>query len=117
MPTLSDLQSQLLAFREERNWAQFHNPKDLAISVILESTELLEHFQWKNGTELEEYLATHKAEVAEELADILNWLLLLSHDLNIDLVEASQTKIQINARKYPVEKSKGNHKKYIEFTS
>lgn len=110
--SIEDITEKILKFREDRDWKQFHNPKDVALSLVLESTELLEHFQWKNGEELEKYLEEHKQEVAEELADVLNWVLLLSHDLEIDLVKASEEKIKKNALKYPIEKAKGKATKY-----
>jgi NTP pyrophosphatase (non-canonical NTP hydrolase) len=104
----------MLDFREARDWKQFHNPKDLALSLVLESTEVLEHFQWKNGKEMEEYVVSHKAEIGEELADTLYWVLLLSHDLGIDVFDALDKKMEKNEKKYPVEKAKGSHAKYNE---
>jgi dCTP diphosphatase len=105
----------ILKFREERDWKQFHTPKDMAISLNLEAAELLEHFQWKNEKEVKAYLKKHKNEIADELIDILSWILLLSNDLNIDIVEAFYRKKQKDAQKYPVEKVKGKHKKYNEY--
>jgi dCTP diphosphatase len=104
----------ILAFREARDWEQFHHPKDLALSLVLEAAEALEHFQWKNGKELEEYIETHKADIGEELADVLYWVLLLSHDLGIDIFAALDKKIDKNELKYPVEKAKGSHAKYSQ---
>lgn len=104
----------MLDFREARDWKQFHNPKDLSLSLVLEATEVMEHFQWKNGKELEEYTKTHKHEIGEELADTLYWVLLLSHDLGIDVFEALDKKMKKNEEKYPVEKAKGSHAKYNE---
>ena len=72
-------------------WKQFHNPKDLAISMLLESAEVLEHFQWKNSEEMEEHLKKND-EVADELADVFYWILLMSYDLKIDLVKAVNRK-------------------------
>ncbi len=104
----------LLSFRTERNWEQFHNPKDLALSLVLEAAEVLEHFQWKRAAEIEAYVAAHKDDVAEELADVFNWVILLSHDLGIDVLAAAHEKIAKNAQKYPVEKALGTHAKYTE---
>ena len=104
----------MLDFREARDWKQFHNPKDLALSLVLESTEVLEHFQWKNGKEMESYIESHKNEIGEELADTLYWVLLLSHDLGIDVFDALDKKMEKNEKKYPVEKAKGSHAKYNE---
>lgn len=81
MKSLPDLVKKIIAFRDARDWKQFHNPKDMAISLSLEASEVLEHFQWKNAAEVEAYVKTHKNEIAEELADVLNWVLLMSHDL------------------------------------
>lgn len=111
---ISKLTKRIVDFRDARDWKQFHNPKDLALSLCLESAEVLEHFQWKNGTELEEYVKTHKEHIGEELADVLYWILLMSHDLDINIVKALNNKMGKNEEKYLVEKSKGNHKKYTE---
>ncbi len=112
--TIGDLQKAILKFRDERDWKQFHNPKDCAISLQLEASEVLEHFQWKNPEEIETHIKTNKEDIGEELADVLYWVLLLSHDLNIDIVKASQKKLKKNGLKYPVAKAKGSHKKYSE---
>lgn len=104
----------ILKFRDVRNWNQFHNPKDMAISLLLESSELLEHFQWRNGKEINDHTLDSKKEIADELSDILYWVLLISNDLDIDLKNALKEKMDKNESKYPIEKSKGNHKKYTE---
>lgn len=114
MNTISSLQKLVVDFRNERDWKQFHNPKDMALSLSLESGEVMEHFQWKNEKEIEEYLKLHRDEVSKELADVLYWLLLMSEDLEINLSESFIKKLNENAKKYPVEKAKGNHKKYNE---
>ena len=104
---------QLLKFRRERDWEQFHKPKDLAISIVLEAAELLEEFQWKTDEEIQKYLAKGGIEnIREEVADIAIYILLLSHDLGIDLIGAIKKKLKKNAEKYPVEKAKGSAKKY-----
>jgi NTP pyrophosphatase (non-canonical NTP hydrolase) len=112
--TLEVLSKLVLRFREERDWKQFHNPNDQALSLSLEAAELLELMQWRNGAELEKHLRVNLDRVGEELADVLGWVLLLAHDLEIDLADAFRRKIEHNARKYPVEKSKGSAKKYTE---
>ena len=117
MNEIQELTDQILKFREDRDWKQFHNSKDLAISLVLEATELLEHFQWKSATDVEAHIQESREEIGEELADILYWVLLLSHDLNIEIKSAFNAKIQKNARKYPVEKAKGSAKKYTELHS
>lgn len=112
--SLSDLQANIRKFCEERDWDQFHNPKDLSISLVLEATEVLEHFQWKNSDEMAQHIKGRGSEIGEELADTLYWVLLLANKLELDLVEAFDAKMAKNRAKYPVAKSKGSHKKYSE---
>lgn len=114
MSDLKELTQKIVEFRDERNWKQFHNPKDIALSLVLEATEVLEHFQWKNGADIQAHIEESKDEVAEEMADVLYWVLLMAADLNIDIKEALLSKIDKNAKKYPVEKAYGNAKKYTE---
>jgi dCTP diphosphatase len=111
---LNELQDSVVKFRDEREWKQFHNPKDTSLSLVLEAAELMEHFQWKNAEEIEAYLKTNKSDVAEELSDVLYWVLLIAHDLNIDLPKAFKAKLKKNGEKYPVAKSKGKHTKYTK---
>ena len=85
MSDLKKLMDAVVSFRDERDWKQFHNPKDVALSLVLEAVEVMEHFQWKSKEEIEEYLKTNKEDVAEELADVLYWVLLFSSDLDIDI--------------------------------
>lgn len=114
MSDLDKLQDLVVRFRDERDWKQFHNPKDVTISLVLEATELLEHFQWKNEAEIKDHLKNKKDGVSEELADVLYWVLLIAHDLDIQLDEALRKKMIKNSTKYPVEKAKGKHTKYTE---
>lgn len=114
MSDIKKLTEKIIAFRDARDWKQFHNPKDCAISLSLEAAEVLEHFQWKSEAEIEEYLKNHKDDLAEELADVFNFLLLMCHDLEIDIVEASEKKLIKNDLKYPVEKARGRHTKWRE---
>lgn len=114
MNDVKKLTKDIVNFRNARDWKQFHNAKDLSMSLVLEATEVMEHFQWKSIEEMEEYSKTYKKEIGEELADTLYWILLLSHDLKIDVLEALKNKMKINNEKYPVEKAKGTHKKYTE---
>lgn len=109
-----ELLQRMIAFREARDWKQFHNSKDLALSLVLEATEVLEHFQWRNGKEMEDYIAAHRDAIGEELADTLYWVLLMGHDLGIDVFAALSRKMDQNEAKYPVEKAKGSHAKYNE---
>lgn len=110
------LLEQILAFRRERDWEQFHTPKDLAIALNLEASEVLEHFVWKSKEEMERYVKEKRVEIGDELADVLYWVLLLAHDMDIDLVEAFGRKMEKNEKKYPVSKAKGKHLKYTELT-
>ncbi len=112
--TLDALRELIVKFREERDWEQFHNPKDMAIGITLEAAELLEMVHWKQGAELKEHLAKKRVEFSDELADILGWLLLLANDYDINLAAAFREKMKKNAAKYPVEKSKGSARKYTE---
>ena len=109
---IKNLTERIIASRDARDWKQFHNPKDCAISLSLEASEVLEHFQWKSKEEMEKYVIEQKGEIGEELADVLYWVLLMSHDLNIDVLDALEKKIRKNEEKYPVEKAKGKHTKY-----
>ena len=101
----------ILKFRDDRDWKQFHNPKDLAISISLEAAELLEIFQW-SGTKIS---AEGKIEkIKEELADVLNYCVLMADVCGLDIDEIVQAKIKRNNEKYPVEKAKGKSNKYNE---
>lgn len=112
MSEIKNITKKIIEFRDKRDWKQFHNPKDLAISLNLEASELLEHFQWKNENEINQYLKKNKTQVAEELADIMYWVLLISNDLKIDIMKSLEIKMNKNKKKYPIKKSKGNNKKY-----
>jgi NTP pyrophosphatase (non-canonical NTP hydrolase) len=112
--SINDLTRIAVAFRAERDWQQFHNPKDVALSMSLEVAELVEIMQWRNGPELLAHLQKNREHVGQELSDILGWVLLLAHDLQIDLPTAYKAKMQQNAEKYPVEKARGVSKKYTE---
>lgn len=112
MKNIDDFTKKIIAFRDARDWKQFHNPKDVALSLVLEATEVLEHFQWKNNDEIKKYIVEKKEEIGEELADVLYWVLLMSHDLNIDILEALEKKIRKNGDKYSIKKAKGKHTKY-----
>jgi len=111
----SELIKRIITFRDERDWKQFHNPKDVAISLSLEAGEVLEHFQWKTPEQIEQHIKDHKEDIGDELADVLAHLLILSNDLDIDLSTAFEKKMKKNAKKYPVEKVKGKNKKYTEY--
>jgi len=109
---INKLTERIIAFRNARDWKQFHNPKDVSLSLVLEAGEVMEHFQWKSNEEMEKYVVEAKEEISDEIADVLYWILLLSHDLKIDSLKALDKKISKNEAKYPVEKAKGKHTKY-----
>ena len=108
MSEISDLTQKLVAFRDARDWKQFHNPKDLAVALSIESAELLEVFLWKSSEE------ASKDMIKEELADVLAYALLLANECGLDVAEIVSAKIEANSLKYPVDKAKGNAKKYNE---
>ena len=112
MDKVDKIIKKIIDFRRARDWEQFHNPKDISLSLVLEAGEVMEHFQWKNKEEVEEYIKTNKEEIGDELADVLYWIILMGHDLDIDIFDALDKKIKKNEEKYPVEKAKGKHTKY-----
>lgn len=98
-------------FRDERDWSQFHNPKDLAMSISIEAGELLETFQW-SGTDLNGEAVRSKTEA--ELADVAIYCLYLADSLGVDLLDLIETKVAHNASKYPINKARGSSRKYTE---
>ena len=116
MPTANDtlkaLSARLASFADERDWDQFHNPKNLAMAVAGEVGELVEHFQWLTFDEAANLSAETREEVALEAADVLLFLLRLCDKIGIDLGAAAERKLEINARKYPVAKARGKATKY-----
>ncbi len=114
--TLAELKRLALEFRDRRDWEQFHDPKNLSMGLSIEAAELQELFLWRTDREVEALLRDDRGreKVRDELADVLVFLLYLSHACGIDLSEALRDKIALNEKKYPVEKSRGSHKKYDE---
>lgn len=110
--TFEEATEQALRFRYERNWAQFHNPKDLAISINLEASELLELFQW-SGAAASVPQSKH-SQACDELADVAIYCMYMADALGVTLADICSAKLQKNAEKYPVEKAKDNAKKYTE---
>ena len=108
---MEQLIREIIDFRNERDWKQYHNPKDLALSLSLEASELLEVFQWKTD---EEAVRTKRTEIEDELADVMIYAMTLAHDLDIDLATVIRSKIKKNAIKYPVDKAKGSARKHNE---
>ena len=108
MDDFKEIISALKKFRDERDWEQFHNPKDLAIALSIESNELLEQFLWKNPEDAK------RENLKEELADVFSYAFLLADKLDLDVKEIVLSKIKLNGEKYPVEKARGTAKKYDE---
>lgn len=108
MADIQEIISELKKFRDERDWEQFHNPKDLALAINIEAAELLELFLWKNAED------ANKEKVKQELADVLSFALLLADKYGLDVKQIILDKIKLNGEKYPVEKAKGTSKKYNE---
>lgn len=108
MSDIKDITKALIAFRNERDWEQFHNPKDLTIALNIEAGELLENFLWKNHQE------ANKEKIKEELADVISYSFLLAEKYGFDVKQIMLEKIKKNGKKYPVEKAKGTAKKYNE---
>ena len=108
MSEIKTITNALLEFRNDRDWAQFHNPKDLAVAIGVESGELLEQFLWKDSEDVA------RERVQEELADVFAYAFLLAEKYDFDVTEIVLDKIKQNGEKYPVEKAKGNAKKYTE---
>ena len=111
---LQALISALRNFARERDWEQFHAPKNLAAALSVEAAELLEHFQWLTEEQSRQLSAEKKTEVAQELADVFLYLLQLSDKLDVDLSKAAWSKLNANAAKYPIDRAKGSSKKYTE---
>jgi len=109
---IKQITKRIKKFRDERDWQQFHNHKDMALSLVLEAAEVLEHFQWKSQSEVDKHGYACKNEIADELADVAMYLFELADNLGIDLTNAIEKKLVKNAKKYPVEKAKGKHTKY-----
>ncbi len=114
MSDLKELQQRVISFRDERDWEKFHNPKDSAVSLLLETAEFLEHFQWKSPDEVKSHLAKSHPDVSGELCDVFYWVLLIAHDLKINISEEFERKMKKNEAKYPIEKAKGSNKKYTD---
>jgi NTP pyrophosphatase (non-canonical NTP hydrolase) len=113
--SLNDLRARIDAFVQERDWAQFHTPKNLAMAMIVEAAELVELFQWDTPQESQQLSAEKREAVSHELADTFVYLLRIAEVLKIDLIEAANAKIELNAKKYPVEKARGSNAKYTEY--
>ena len=113
-PALDPLRDALRQFAAERDWDQFHSPKNLASALAVEAAELLERFQWLTEDQSRRLPPEELAKVREEMADVLNYLVRLADKLDVNLLEAARDKIELNALKYPVDKARGSVKKYSE---
>jgi NTP pyrophosphatase (non-canonical NTP hydrolase) len=115
--SVHELKEQIRKFCEERDWDQYHNAKDLAIGIITESSELLQHFRFKSDKEVEDMLRNpqKRDHISEEMADVLYFLLRLAQRYDIDLTTELSKKLEKNRKNYPVDKAKGSNKKYTEF--
>lgn len=113
--SLAELKQKLQAFVDARDWAQYHSPKNLAMAMIVEAAELVEHFQWDTESESHVLSAEKREQVGHELADTFVYLLRISQVLDIDLIKAANDKIELNAKKYPAELCKGSNAKYTEY--
>jgi len=109
-----ELAGRLAAFARERDWEQFHSPKNLAMAMSAEAAELLEHFQWLTESQSRDLSPEAREAVALEMADVLLYLVRLADQLGVDLLDAADRKLVINARKYPVAESRGHSRKYTE---
>jgi len=113
--SLDALKARVNNFVSERDWAQFHSPKNLAMAMIVEAGEVVEHFQWMTEQESRQLDAQTKEQVGQELSDTLVYLLRIAEVCGIDLIEAANKKIDLNAQKYPVDKCKGSNAKYTNY--
>jgi NTP pyrophosphatase (non-canonical NTP hydrolase) len=114
MATIKELADLVVAFRDARDWKQFHKPKDMALSLALEAAEVMELFQWKSDEQISEQLPQLRDALGEELSDVLYWVLLVANDARIDLPSSFRRKMEENEKKYPVALAKGSNKKYSE---
>jgi dCTP diphosphatase len=112
---LEDLRSTISAFIQERDWEQFHSPKNLAMALSVEVAEIVEHFQWLNEEQSQNLPPEKLAEVREEIGDVMIYLTELADKLGIDPVEAAEAKLEINKRKYPADLVRGKASKYTEY--
>lgn len=112
---LNQLKQRLRQFAAERDWDQFHSPKNLSMALIAEAAELVEHFQWLSEDQSKNLSPEKLAEVELEMADIQIYLIRLADKLNVDLLAAANKKIALNQQKYPAEKVRGSSKKYTEY--
>jgi NTP pyrophosphatase (non-canonical NTP hydrolase) len=114
MDSLEVLRDRLREFARERDWEQFHSPKNLAMALIVEAAELVEHFQWLTEVQSQALAPEKRAQVEQELADVFIYLVRLADRLDIDLLSAADRKIALNAQKYPADRVRGSARKYTD---
>ena len=112
--TIEDLTDEIRAFRDARDWMQFHAPKELAVAIAAEAGELLQHFVWQSPEQSDQRAVERKAEISDEMADVALLLFEMADNLGVDLAEAMRAKLARNEARYPVEKARGSNKKYSE---
>ncbi len=112
--TIEEITARICAFRDARNWMQFHNPKDLSVAIAAEAGELMQHFVWKTPEQTPAVVIEKRTEIMDEIADVAILLFELAHNLDIPLAAAMQAKLDRNEKRYPVEKARGNNLKYNE---
>ena len=115
MSDLEELRVRINDFASERDWNQFHSPKNLSMALVVEAGELVEQFQWLRESESYDLSKEKLAAVEEEIADIFVYLIRIAHQLDIDLISAAKKKIELNESKYPAEKVRGSARKYTEY--
>jgi NTP pyrophosphatase (non-canonical NTP hydrolase) len=114
MNDIDALKAMARTFRDERDWKQFHTPKDLAMDIAIEAGEVMEHFIWREGEEAEEYIKANKEDIEDELSDVLHGVVLLADVLDIDIMTSFEKKMRKNEKKYPIEKARGKNIKHTK---
>jgi len=112
--TIQQLTAEICAFRDARDWQQFHGPKELAVAIAAEAGELLQHFVWQTPAQAHQRVLQRREEIASEIADVAILLLELADSLHLDLAQTVRSKLAQNAQRYPVEKARGSNRKYTE---
>lgn len=112
--TLTEITEEIQKFRDERDWMQYHNAKDMAVAITIEAAELAEEFLWKTEAEIEEKIKVNIDPISDEIADIGIYLIELADNLGIDIIEAMHIKLKKNAVRYPISKAKGSNRKYTD---
>jgi len=113
-PTIDELTAEIRAFRDARDWRQFHNPKELAVAITAEAGELLQHFVWQSPEQSERRVTERRAAIEDEIADVAILLFELADNSGIDLAAAMRAKLDRNQERYPVDKARGSNAKYNE---